>query len=290
MIIIIRYFLFIAVLAIAMLCTGCGQTISQSTSSKQLAGTEKIQIAVSILPQINFVEKIGQDKVQVFAMIPPGASPATYEPTPGQLRDLSQAKMYVRIGHIPFEKAWMNKIMDASKGMKLVDSSQGIEIIGNDPHIWLSPKLVKIQAENIYNGLVAIDPKNKDYYAENKNKFIQEIDNLNKEIATTLSGINSRKFMIFHPSWGYFAKDYGLEQIPIEIEGKEPSADDIFKLIETAKANGIKVIFAAPQFSTKSAEVIAKEIGGKVIFVDPLARDYTTNMQIVSKTFAQGLK
>ena len=273
-----------------MLCTGCGQAISQSTSSKQLAGTEKIQIAVSILPQINFVEKIGQDKVQVFAMIPPGASPATYEPTPGQLRDLSQAKMYVRIGHIPFEKAWMNKIMDASKGMKLVDSSQGIEIIGNDPHIWLSPKLVKIQAENIYNGLVAIDPKNKDYYAENKNKFIQEIDNLNKEIATTLTGINSSKFMIFHPSWGYFAKDYGLEQIPIEIEGKEPSADDIFKLIETAKANGIKVIFAAPQFSTKSAEVIAKEIGGKVIFVDPLARDYTTNMQIVSKTFAQGLK
>jgi len=285
-----RYFLFITVLAIAMLCTGCGQAISQSTSSKQLAGTEKIQIAVSILPQINFVEKIGQDKVQVFAMIPPGASPATYEPTPGQLRDLSQAKMYVRIGHIPFEKAWMNKIMDASKGMKLVDSSQGIEIIGNDPHIWLSPKLVKIQAENIYNGLVAIDPKNKDYYAENKNKFIQEIDNLNKEIATTLTGINSSKFMIFHPSWGYFAKDYGLEQIPIEIEGKEPSADDIFKLIETAKANGIKVIFAAPQFSTKSAEVIAKEIGGKVIFVDPLARDYTTNMQIVSKTFAQGLK
>lgn len=281
-----RYLLLIVtVLVMAMLSTACSQPINQTTS--QNFSENKIQVAVSILPQADFVEKIGQEKVQVTVMIPPGASPATYEPTPSQLKYLSWANLYIKIGHIPFEKTWMNKITDANKNMQLIDSSQDIEIIENDPHIWLSPSLVKIQAEHIYNGLVGIDPKNKDYYTENKNKFLQDLDALDKEIKVALSDIAIRKFMIFHPSWGYFAKDYGLEQIPIEIEGKEPNPDDIVKLIETAKANNIQIIFASPQFSTRNAELIAKEIGGKVIFVDPLARDYITNMSIVSKTFAQ---
>jgi len=288
-----RYVLHIMVVLItAVLCAGCGQAVvNQSTAADQPgSGGEIIQVAVSILPQADFVERIGKDKVQVSVMIPPGASPATYEPAPGQLKDLSRAKMYVRIGHVPFEKIWMDRLKSANKDMKIVDSSQGIEIIGKDPHIWLSPVLVKKQAEHIYKGLAEIDPENKEYYAQNKDKFIQELEKLHAEIKDTLSGIDGKKFMVFHPSWGYFALEYGLEQIPIEVEGKEPTAGDIIKLVEKAKANGVKVIFASPQFSTKSAEVIAREIGGKVVFADPLARDYITNMRAVAKTFARGLK
>lgn len=287
-----RYMLYIVLsVFISVLCAGCGQAVkTQSTEAGRPGGSDIIQVAVSILPQADFVEKIGKDRVQVSVMIPPGASPATYEPTPAQLKNLSRAELYIRIGHVPFEKTWMDRLRSANKDMKIVDSSRGIEIVGKDPHIWLSPNLVKKQAEHIYTGLAEIDPENKEYYTKNKDRFIQELEELDREIRDTLSGTSSKKFMVFHPAWGYFARDYGLEQIPIEIEGKEPSAGDIVKLVEKAKANGIKVIFASPQFSTKSAEVIAKEIDGKVVFADPLARDYMTNMRVVSKTFAQGLK
>jgi len=280
----------VAVLFMAVLFVGCGQVPVNNTTNQPGGSDETVEVAVSILPQADFVERIGGDKVHVSVMIPPGASPATYEPTPSQLKNLSRADLYVRIGHVPFEKTWMDRLKSANKDMKIVNSSEGIEIIGKDPHIWLSPNLVKKQAERIYNGLAEIDPENKGYYAQNLARFLQDLEELDAEIKDTLAGIEGKKFMVFHPAWGYFAREYGLEQIPIEVEGKEPSADDIVRLVEKAKTSGIKVIFASPQFSTKSAEVIAKEIDGKVIFADPLARDYMTNMRIVSKTFAQGLK
>ena len=248
---------------------------------------DQISVIVSILPQKEFVERIGQEKVSVMVMIPPGASPATYEPGPGQLRDLSRAELYVRIGHIPFEKAWMSKIAAANPNMKILDSSEGIEIIENDPHIWLSPALVRIQVEHIAGSLIEIDPDNEDYYTRNKESYLRDLDDLDAEIRRNLSGISNRKFMIFHPSWGYFAREYGLEQIPIEVEGKEPSASDLVRLVETAKADNITVVFAAPQFNPESARVIAEEIGGTVVSIDPLAEDCVANMRAVSGTLGR---
>lgn len=274
----------LSVLALAIIVGGC-------TPSPQPAGVAegKMQIVVSILPQAYFVERLGGDKVEITVMVPPGASPATYEPTGSQMRDLAQARMYVRI-RVPFEGAWMDKIAAANKDMLIVDSTEGIERIGGkNPHIWLSPRLVKIQVENIYAGLLQIDPANKDFYARNKEEFLKELDALDKELAETLAGVKGGRFMVFHPAWSYFARDYGLEQIPVEIEGKEPSAAELAELIETAQANDIKVIFVQPQFSSKSAETIAKQIGGQVMFVDPLARDWANNLRVVAKTFAQGL-
>ncbi len=248
-----------------------------------------VVVAVSILPQKDFVERIGKERVSVIVMIPPGASPATYEPSPGQLREVSRARLYVRIGYIPFEKAWMDNIVEANSDLTVIDSSDGIEIVANDPHIWLSPTLVKAQVEHICDALIEIDPENRDYYIGNKEEYLGELDNLDYEIRKNLSGIKNRKFMIFHPAWGYFARDYQMEQIPIEIEGKEPSASDLARLVDTAKANNITVVFTAPQFNSESAEVIAEEIGGAVVPIDPLAADYVANMRMVSEILARHL-
>ena len=248
---------------------------------------DKVQIVVSILPQVYFVEKIGGDRVIVSIMVPPGASPATYEPKPKQMKELTRASMYVRI-RVPFENAWMDKFSAANKDMLIVDSTRGIERIGGkDPHIWLSPRLVKIQAENIYKGLVQINPENKKAYTQNKEEFLKEIDTLDRELAQTFTKIKGGKFMVFHPSWAYLARDYGLEQIPIEIEGKEPSAAEMTNLIKNAKTNNIKIIFVQPQFNSNSARTLARQIGGKVVFVDPLAEDWANNLRVVAKIFAQ---
>ena len=269
---------------VAAFVAGC--LVSEDQAEQEDSG---IVVAVSILPQKDFVERIGKERVSVIVMIPPGASPATHEPSPGQLKEVSRARLYVRIGHIPFENAWMDNIVEANSDLTVIDSSDGIEIVANDPHIWLSPILAKTQVEHICDALIGIDPENRDYYVGNKKEYIGELDNLDYEIRKNLSGIKNRKFMIFHPAWGYFARDYQMEQIPIEIEGKEPSASDLARLVDTAKANNITVVFTAPQFNSESAEVIAEEIGGTVVPIDPLAADYVANMRMVSEILARHL-
>ncbi len=251
---------------------------------------ERIVIIVSILPQADFLEHIGSDNVKVIVMIPPGANPATYEPTASQLKSASIAAMYVKVGSgLPFEEVWLDNICSANPDMLVVDTSEGVDLIQGDPHIWLSPRSVIIQVENIHRGLVQVDPENSEYYNRNKEGYIHDLELLDTDITESLSGFDGRNFMVFHPSWGYFARDYNLTMIAVEIEGKEPSAGDMAYLIETAKENNIKIIFVQPQFSTKSAEVIANEIEGSVVAVDPLPQDYITNLRIVSNTFAQGL-
>lgn len=285
-------FYLLLLLFIPVLCMGCGQKPPSPAAKAGRPGAgHQVQVMVSILPQASFVEAIGGDCVQVRVMIPPGASPATYEPTPSQLKNLSQAGLYVQIGHIPFEKLWIDKIRQSNKNMKIVDSARGIQIINNDPHIWLSPKLVKKQAEHIYQALASADPVNREYYARNKDRFIRELEELDDEICGIFSGLKAgpenRKFMVFHPSWGYFARDYGLEQIAIEVDGKEPSAENMARIVEEARAAGIGVVFASPQFSLRTAEVIAKEIGGRVVLADPLARDGMDAMRAMARDLVQ---
>ncbi|MFM6356418.1 MAG: metal ABC transporter solute-binding protein, Zn/Mn family, partial [Planktothrix sp.] len=158
-----------------------------------------------------------------------------------------------------------------------------------DPHIWLSPKLVKIQAQNIYNGLVKIDPQRQAEYQANLNQFITEIDQLDQQISQKLTPLKNRKFMVFHPAWGYFAKDYNLEQQAIEVGGQEPSAAELADLISEAKQENIKIIFTQPEFSPRSAETIAEEIGGKVVMISDLDENWSDNLLKVSETLSQNL-
>jgi len=288
-------YIFCILFIILIFTTGCPQQEKKS---------DKINVVVSIMPLAEFAEKVGRDKASVSVMVPPGASPHTYEPTPGQLVKLSKAKLYVKVGSpIEFELVWLDKILSANKDIFVVDASYGIEFmnvvykhnheqnehhyIGDDPHIWLSPKNAKIMVENIYNGFVSIDPDNKEYYLENKRSYLRELDELDLEIEILLADKINRRFMVYHPSWAYFARDYNLEQIPIEKGGKEPTARSIQFLIEQARIQNIRVIFASPQFNTESAEVIAREIKGQVVLIDPLQKDYITNMKKIARVLSE---
>ena len=253
------------------------------------APEEVISVWVSIVPQKYFVERIGGDRVDVEVMVPPGFSPATYEPRPSQVEALAGADMYVQIG-VPFEDAWMSRIRALNQVMLVVDQSQGIDRIdGRDPHIWLSPRLVKVQARTIFEALVELDRDYEGFYRTNLEAFLVDLDDLDTKIERGLSGLETRKFIVFHPAWSYFAHDYGLEMIPVRVEGGDPSAAEMAELIRTARANGIKVIFAQPEFSTQSAETIAREIDGRVLLISPLAPDWMENLARVADTFAEVL-
>jgi zinc transport system substrate-binding protein len=271
---------------------------------------DQLDITVSIIPQAYFVEQVGGERVKVTAMVLPGQSPATYEPSAEQMAALSRADAYLSIG-VPFEDAWLDRIASANPDMLLVDTSDGItrrsveahshasdeegadahdsEAAHPDPHIWLSPALVRIQSENIAEALIELDPEHADAYRANLAAFKAELDELDAEIRERLGGLSNRKFMVFHPSWGYFAEDYSLEMYAIEVGGQEPSSAELTQLVRLAKREGIRVVFAQPEFSTRTAEVIAEEIDGRVLLVSPLARDWAENLRQVSETFAEAL-
>ena len=259
----------------------------------------KIDVFVSIVPQKYFVEKIGGALVNVSVMVQPGASPATYEPKPRQMVVLSNAKIYFAIG-VPFEKVWLKKIAAANSNMLIVHTQEGIgkkpmradKPKGiKDPHIWLSPPLVIIQARNMLNALVAIDPNRKTVYEAGYQKFVIEIKKLDAELKGIFSGEGKgAEFMVFHPSWGYFANTYGLKQIPVEIEGKDPKPADLRRLVKYAKMQGVKVIFVQPQFSVANAEVIAQAIDGQISFADPLALNWSDNLRQVAAKFKAALR
>lgn len=161
---------------------------------------------------------------------------------------------------------------------------------GLDPHIWLSPLLVKVQARNIYSSLVKIDPENKDFYKKNLNTFLKEIKVLDKKIEDILTAYKNKPFMVFHPSWGYFSLRYNLEQIAIEVNGKEPKPAQLINLVKEAKLHDIKIVFVAPQFSQKGAKTISKSINANVVIIDPLDINWDENLIKVAKEIANSYK
>ena len=287
--------------------------LTSCNSGEHIKNTDKkIKIYVSILPQKYFVEKIGGPLVEVSVMVRPGQNPHTYEPTPKQMSSLADTDIYFPIG-VTFENIWLDKIASSNPGLKIVSTYEGIkrrtiekhshekegEGSGDshnshseslDPHIWLNPNLVIRQAKIIADALIQLSPENKPALEKNLNLFAQEMTDLDQSIRKELMGIKSKAFLVFHPTWGYFTDEYGLEQIAIEKEGKEPSARHLAEIIEMAKKNNIKIIFVQAQFSRTYAESIAKAIGARVISVDPLSADYTNNLLKITKIMAENLK
>ncbi len=260
---------------------------------------ERIGVVVTIQPQAEFVESVGGEKVKVTVMVPPGASPHTYEPTPGQMTQAARASIYAKVGSgVEFELAYMDKISNLNKNMLVVDCSKGIQLIastdpdepGMDPHIWVSPRNAMVMVQNICEGLIQIDPESRAYYEQNRDTYLEKQEQLENANSSRLANVQNRAFIVFHPAWGYFARDYNLQQIAIEVGGKEPSGQDIARVIEEAKKLDIKVIFASPQFNPQSASVIAREIDGRVILIDNLARDYIANLQAVLNEMVQAME
>jgi len=287
----------------------------------------KVRAFVSILPQKYFVERIGGDLVDVDVLVPPGANPHMYEPSPRQMTALTRAQVYFAIG-VNLEHAWLPRLADANRAMLVIRSQEGVDKMpmaahhhddgdehealheehegeyGHeamheehehgilDPHIWLDPLRVKIIARNTCAGLVKVDPAHKSAYETNLAAFLEELDQLNDSITKRLSALpaDKRTFMVFHPSWGYFAKRYDLTQVAIDAGGSEPSPRHLAEIIEHGRELGVSVVFVQPQFSRRSADVIASELHARVLPLDPLAENWRENLQRAADAFVQALR
>ncbi|WP_428623163.1 metal ABC transporter solute-binding protein, Zn/Mn family [Sedimenticola sp.] len=260
---------------------------------------EPLSIYVSILPQKFFVERLGGEHVHVAVLVEPGQSPETFEPLPRQMAVLSQSALFYRIG-VPFEDAWIDTLQRTHPGIALLDARQGVRLRemepagghphgsghrheGVDPHIWLDPANVRVMIGYLRDRLIALDPAHAADYRENHARFYQELVALEQEIRELLRPLHGRPFMVFHPSWGYFADAFGLRQLAIESEGKEPGARNLMRLIDQARAQQIKVIFIQQQFGQRQAAALADAIGGRLVALDPLAESYIENMRTIAR-------
>lgn len=248
-----------------------------------------IPVFVTIPPQKYFVEQVGGARVEVSMMVGRGQSEETYEPTPKQLASLAQARVYFRIG-VPFEDTWMRRFAAVNPKMRIIDCRQGITPLyfsqGEvDPHIWTDPGRVRIMARGIRDSLAALDPDHGAAYAKNFRLFEAKLRGLDEEIRAMLEYVPVRKFLVFHPSWGYFAHAYGLEQIPIERDGKEPGAKALAELTVRARAGRVRMVFVDKRVGRQAAEAIAREIGAEVRQFDALAEDYINNIRSMAREF-----
>ncbi len=225
-------------------------------------------------------------------MIPKGASPETYEPTPQQLVALSDSQLYVTVGapNFPFEEKYLKAATEQNRKITVVNMSNGITYRKEDPHVWTSPAAVRIAARNIEHALTAYDPAHSGEYRKNLDAFLTDIDALDREIRSILLGEKGSVFMVYHPAWGYFADEYGLVQLAVEEEGKPLSAAHIRKMVDLARKKGIRTILVQKGFDSKSARAIARDIGGKVVETDPLERDWLQGMKNFAAVLATVLR
>lgn len=259
----------------------------------------KLTVAVSIVPQATFVKEIAGDLVDVVTMIPPGSSAETYAPTPRQLQSFSNAAIYFTIGVPPEEANILPKAKDFNSNLVIVPLAERVAQVypdleispgERDPHIWLSPKRVKVMVDVIASELSALDPDNKDTYNKNAQSFKEQLDKVNARIKESLSNLPVNTIIVYHPAFGYFADEYGLEMIALEEEGKEASPQNFRNIIDLAKEKGIKVIFYQAEVDSRQAEAFANEIGGKTEMIEPLAPDYIENLDRMANTFKEVLK
>ncbi|EGV17052.1 metal ABC transporter solute-binding protein, Zn/Mn family [Thiocapsa marina] len=262
-----------------------------------------LPVFVTVAPLETFVSRIGGEHVRVDALVRPGQDPHAYEPTARQIAALADAELYVRVG-LGFEDAWVPRLLAANPGMRVLDARDGLEVRpadkahdhgdrGHDhdhgdvdPHVWTSPARVKIMGARIRDALADLAPEYAADFAANYDRFAADLDTLDAEIRARLAGMENRRFMVYHPAWGYFAEDYALEQVAIEHEGKEPGARALTAMIEQARREGIRVIFVQPQLNPASAEQVARSIDGQVAAIDPLSGDYFENLRQVAALIA----
>jgi zinc transport system substrate-binding protein len=296
------------------LLVGCGMVPRCCPDANGATAAEgPLQVAVSVPPQAYFVRRIGGPHVHVEVMIPPGYSHVDYPLTPRKMVVLSNADLYVKVGHpgFEFEATQIDpflaqlpavRVVDMSRDMRFLDTASaegnghgdlepedgdhhGHEHGGSDPHVWVAPDTVAVAAVNIAAGLAAADPAHAGEYRANLRRFLADIHQLDAEIRARLGAHppgESRAFLVYHPTWGYFADQYGLTQIAIESEGREPSAARLITLIERARKEGVRVIFVQEGFPRKSAQVIAEAVGAQVVTADPQRYDWLDNLREVS--------
>jgi zinc transport system substrate-binding protein len=261
---------------------------------------DTVNVFVSILPQKYLVERVGGERVTVNVLVRPGLNPETYEPTPKQMAGLSDADIYFRMA-VPFESIWINKISSSNPGIKIIECCGDINIHdpvthnhdlhtgpSNDAHVWTSPQNAIILAGLIRSALSEFEPDSAGYFEKNHLELVSDLSELDRYIRAALKDIGNRYLIVAHPSWGHFAEEYGLQQISIEQHGSEIKARQLSKLVEFARQQNIHTIFTQKQFNAASARILAREINGRIVELDPLAEDYIDNLRHVTQAIVAG--
>jgi zinc transport system substrate-binding protein len=278
---------------------------------REEATEDAFRVFVSILPQAYFAERIGGGRIEVEVLVQPGQDPHILELTPKQMARLAEADLYFRMG-VDFENALMPRIESAVAQLEVVDcregltlrdmesvsheheseqeSEQGDDHEGLDPHVWLSVHNAMQISRTMRAALIRLDPAGEDVYEQGFGSLIEDLEALDENIAEILAPVKGKPFFVFHPAFGYFADDYGLAQVAVEIAGSEPSARQLAHIIEEAQEREVRILFVQPQFSRKSAEAIAEAIDGAVVPIDPLAYDYVENLEQMARAVAKGLE
>ncbi|KNZ42066.1 metal ABC transporter solute-binding protein, Zn/Mn family [Acetobacterium bakii] len=276
---------------ILLAATGC-----QSSDTAQSAGDgEKKVIAVTIVPEKTFVEAVCGDLAEVVTLVPPGNSPENYEPTPQEMEKFSQAALYFSIG-VPTEEANILpnigdvKVVSLQEAVKAVYPERLFESGERDPHIWLSPKRAAVMVETIAQEMIALDPDNQTIYEKNAAAYLAQLKDVDQSIAAALAPVQNKKFIVYHPAFGYLADDYGLEMVALEEEGKEATPQQLQSIIDLAKAENIKAIFYQEEIDSSQSQAFAEELGGKTIQLAPLAANYIENLQNMANTMAEVMK
>ncbi|MCA1745163.1 MAG: zinc ABC transporter substrate-binding protein [Bacteroidales bacterium] len=284
--------LLMALLTTAFVIEGCSRTESNQNL-----------MTVSILPQKYFIDVLTNEGVEVNVMVPPGASHATYSPTSLQFKKLSDSKLYIGIGHLGYEQAWMPRLAELNKEMKTVVLADHIDLIagecehghdhdhnhGVDPHIWMSPKAVMDLLPTIKAALIASFPDLKDTIEANYPLLEQAIAEADQSMRTVTSQLPKKEFLIFHPALSYLARDYGLVQTAVEQDGKEPSPAYLATVIKKAKDEAIPVIFIQEEYDIRNAQTISEEAGIALVQINPMAYNWLEAMRELTQTLQNHL-
>lgn len=266
----------------------------------------KLSVAVTLAPYAKIVQEIAGEKVSVVTLVPPNANPHTFEPKPNSLRAFSKATLYLSDGS-GLDQAWRPRFQGVNPNIRIVDVSQGVSWMKEeahehgheheqdeelDPHIWNSPRMAIVIASNICSALVEVDAPNAGLYRTNLEKFSKRLSDLDVKFTEVTKALpeDRRTFIVFHPSYGYLARDYGLNQVAVEMHGKEPKPRDLQKLVHEAKEHQVKTVFVQPQFSRRSAESLSREIQAKIVSIDPLAFDFEKELLTFLNALAEGEK
>lgn len=263
------------------------------------AATEKEApcILVSVAPHKFFVEKIAKNTVQVYLMVPAGASSHTYEPTPRQMVTAAKGNIWFRIGE-PFENRAIQALKSHHPNLQIVDLRDGLNLIhaeeGHrgccpgcvDLHFWLSTKEAQIQARTIANSLMETYPQNKEFYQKNLAEFQKELSDLDQKISAILDPLKNRNILVSHPAYAYFCRDYDLKQYAIEVEGKDPSPQQMTKLLTVARQLNFCTIFIQMQYNNKAAKLVAEALGARLVVLDPYSEHFFSTMLEIANAFA----
>ena len=266
-----------------------------------------IPVFVSIGTHLDFCRKIGAHRVTVKLTLPPGKSPETYAPTPQQISDLSQARLFFKVG-LPFESVFLNKLKALPRSPEIIDTQAGIKLQpmpgefhdrphnkihqhnGLDPHTWLDPELARQQATTICQTLCRVDPEGKNIYTSNYSILESKLKVLNNELKKSFAPFHGCTIFVYHPAFSYFARAFGLQQRAIEMGGKTPKVRELTAFVKKARSENIAALFVQPQFDRQSAEKIARALNCVVVAIDPLAVNYCTNLKHIATSIQAHIK